>query len=133
MSSFDSTPPSAPSASADQSKKYSDWKEAWGDCEQTVSQTTAVLNVTVCEPQINGSFVNKFINYLIRTEPYTYLVRRRYSDFVWLRDTLAKRYIGLLIPSLPPKTYSNSKGDDSSNHVKQRMRMLGLFLEKLVR
>jgi len=76
--------------------------------------------------------MNKHVNYLVRTEPYTYLVRRRYSDFVWLRETLVSRYVGLLVPSLPPKTFTQAKSNDGSNHVKQRMRMLGLFLEKLV-
>jgi len=138
MASFDSTPPAptAPSAPPGSplttGKKFQNWHEGWADCEAGVSQTTAVLTCTVSEPQTNGSYVNKYINYLVRTEPYTYLVRRRYSDFVWLRETLAKRYIGMLVPSLPPKTYSQSKGDDNSSHVKQRMRMLGLFLEKVV-
>ena len=75
--------------------------------------------------------MSKHITYLVRTEPYTYLVRRRYSDFVWLRETLQKRFIGMLIPSLPPKTYQSGTGTTTS-HVKNRMRMLGIFLEYLI-
>ena len=75
--------------------------------------------------------MSKHVTYLVRTEPYTYLVRRRYTDFVWLRDTLQKRYIGMLIPSLPPKTYQSGT-QTSTSLIKNRMRMLGLFLEQLI-
>ena len=30
-------------------------------------------------------------------------VHRRFSDFVWLRNTLAVRYPGVFVPPLPPK------------------------------
>jgi len=75
--------------------------------------------------------MSKHVTYLVRTEPYTYLVRRRYTDFVWLRETLQKRYIGMLLPSLPPKTYQSGT-QTTTSHIKNRMRMLGLFLEYLV-
>ena len=78
--------------------------------------------------------MSKHVTYLIRTEPYTYLVRRRYTDFVWLRDVLQRRYIGMLLPSLPPKTYQSTQSGSPSTSglVKHRMRMLGIFLENLV-
>ena len=78
--------------------------------------------------------MSKHVTYLVRTEPYTYLVRRRYSDFVWLRETLQRRFIGMLLPSLPPKAYAGGRSStsDKSSHIKHRMRMLGLFLQNLV-
>lgn len=95
----------------------------------------AVLQTTVSEPQQTGTYMSKHVTYLVRTEPYTYLVRRRYTDFAWLRDTLQKRYIGMLIPSLPPKTgvvHYQSGTQTTTSHVKNRMRMLGIFLEQLI-
>ncbi|GMH77840.1 hypothetical protein TrST_g12448 [Triparma strigata] len=133
-------PPSAPppppvdqSPNASQ-KKYQNWKEAWDDARAVVAVDIAVLQTTVSEPEQTGSYMSKHITYLIRTEPYTYLVRRRYTDFVWLRDVLQKRYIGMLLPSLPPKTYQSTGSGSSSTSglVKHRMRMLGIFLENLV-
>lgn len=84
----------------------------------------AVLQTTVSEPEQTGSYMSKHITYLIRTEPYTYLVRRRYTDFVWLREVLQKRYIGMLLPSLPPKTYQSTGSGNSSTSglVKVRRR-----------
>ena len=32
-----------------------------------------------------------------------YYVRRRYSDFLWLRTTLGARYVGILVAALPEK------------------------------
>lgn len=34
---------------------------------------------------------------------YNYVVRRRFSDFEWLRAVLVNRFTGLFIPALPPK------------------------------
>jgi hypothetical protein len=109
-------------------------KEAWDDARVVVAVDIAVLATTVSEPQSSGGYMSKHVTYLIRTEPYTYLVRRRYSDFVWLREALQRRFIGMLLPSLPPKTYSSSStsNTEKSSHVKHRMRMLGLFLQNLV-
>lgn len=39
--------------------------------------------VTVSEPEVSGYMMNKHVTYLIRTEPYGYVVRRRFSDFCW--------------------------------------------------
>jgi hypothetical protein len=52
--------------------------------------------------------MSKYVTYLLRTEPYGYLVRRRFSDFCWLRETLQRRYVGMLIPSLPKKSVIGS-------------------------
>lgn len=75
-----------------------------------VAVDIAVLNTTVSEPQVAGGMMSKHVTYLVRTEPYTYLVRRRYSDFVWLRETLQRRFVGMLLPSLPPKAYTPGSG-----------------------
>jgi hypothetical protein len=137
---------------------YRTYREAWDECRTSVATTTAILNTAVSEPQQCGSFLQKYVTYLVRTEPYTYLVRRRYSDFLWLRQVLERRYIGMLLPCLPPKNYTGgvpvpgkssssstsdrmsvdgsssnlNKGAESSSHVQHRMRMLSIFLEKIV-
>ena len=109
-------------------------KEAWDDARVVVAIDIAVLATTVSEPLVAGGYMSKHVTYLVRTEPYTYLVRRRYSDFVWLRETLQRRFIGMLLPSLPPKAYGSSgtSNAEKSSVVKHRMRMLGYFLQNLV-
>ena len=40
-------------------------------------------------------------------DPLGFVVRRRFSDFRWLRDVLANRYVGLFVPALPEKGKHN--------------------------
>ncbi|EIW66873.1 hypothetical protein TREMEDRAFT_34173 [Tremella mesenterica DSM 1558] len=54
-------------------------------------------------------------------------VSRRYSDFVWLLDTLIKRYPFRLLPALPPK-----KIGPGANFLEQRRKALRRFLNMVV-
>ncbi len=56
-------------------------------------------------------------------------VRRRYSDFVWLRSCLARIFPGLFIPALPPKKLFGNTG---SSFVEERCDGLQNFLARLV-
>ena len=49
------------------------------------------IEITVKEPQKvdNGFFSKAFINFLITTNPINANVRRKHSDFVWLKERLA--------------------------------------------
>ena len=73
------------------------------------------------------------MTYLINTEPLAYAVRRRYNDFVWLRDTLANKYRGLYIPALPSSSYSvfKSSTDVSGDYIRLRMTQLDIFMQQL--
>jgi hypothetical protein len=78
--------------------------------------------------------------YTVKTEPQKYIVRRRYNDFAWLRDTLAATYEGLFIPSIPATTVfgknalsMGSKTDVNGDFVKNRMQQLQLFMHQLCR
>ena len=50
---------------------------------------------------------------------------RRYSDFVWLAETLAKRYPFRLIPPLPPKKLGASSDEQ---FMEERRRGLLRFI-----
>lgn len=110
------------------------WQEAW--VRTSNSSNTPTLKVTMSEPQTTGAYMSKFVTYRVQTQPFGYVVRRRYSDFTWLRKVLIQRYTGMLIPSLPPKahakasTASASSSDTESNWVQSRMRLLGIFLNR---
>lgn len=82
------------------------WSTAWEHCE--AQSTTPVLRVTVSEPQTAGTYMTKYVTYRIMTQPFGFIVRRRYSDFTWLRRVLCMRYTGMLIPSLPPKSSTSA-------------------------
>lgn len=81
----------------------------------------------------------RHVVYTVKTEPQKYVVRRRYNDFAWLRDTLAATYEGLFIPSIPATTIfsskttltGGSKTDINGDFVKNRMLQLHLFVQQL--
>jgi hypothetical protein len=60
-------------------------------------------------------------------------VERRFSDFVWLQQSLAKQYIGSLIPPLPDKKVMGAVTGDrfSGDFVNERGRGLEQFLNRL--
>jgi hypothetical protein len=53
-------------------------------------------------------FKNNYIAYEIRTKPFDYIVRRRFNDFMWLRNILVKEYPGFFVPPLPEKGVKRS-------------------------
>ena len=57
-------------------------------------------------------------------------VRRRYSDFDFLRDVLITRYAGMVVPPLPGK---GGVLGLSTNALAERLRGLALFAERLAR
>ena len=84
----------------------------------------------------------RHVVYTVKTEPQKYIVRRRYNDFAWLRDTLAATYEGLFIPSIPATTLfstknntltGGSKTDVNGDFVKNRMLQLHLFIQQLAK
>mmetsp|Transcript_5178 Transcript_5178/g.9848 ORF Transcript_5178/g.9848 Transcript_5178/m.9848 type:complete len:608 (-) Transcript_5178:223-2046(-) len=58
-----------------------------------------------------------------------FTVYRRMSDFVWLSERLQEKYIGLIVPPLPPRRTLST--DILSNFVQHRMLWLNKFLERL--
>ncbi|XP_026156334.1 sorting nexin-10A [Mastacembelus armatus] len=60
----------------------------------------------------------------------TSCVRRRYSEFVWLRHCLEQNALIILLPKLPPRTFFFSLRN--TDQVLQRMRGLQEFLESVV-
>jgi hypothetical protein len=64
------------------------------------------------------------------TLEFDWKVLRRYSDFLWLRNTLIKFFPGYLIPPLPKKKIMK-KLDDA--HLIKRMRSMEAFLINISR
>jgi len=66
-------------------------------------------------------------NYNVVTPTMGGNVWRKHSDFVWLRDFLAKRYLGMFIPSIPAKLSGNA----SLALCEPRKRLLRHFLKRV--
>jgi len=50
-----------------------------------------------------GMFSVSYVNYTLETMPTGWSVKRRYSDFVWLRSRLLTLHPGYFVPPLPEK------------------------------
>lgn len=94
------------------------------------------FRASVSEPERKGEGMTQYISYKLTTvrvvsdsgnEEET-VTERRFSDFVWLFDKLAKQYKGYLIPPLPDKAIM---GRFSGDFIDERMRGLQIFLEML--
>ena len=60
--------------------------------------------------KVEGKIFSKsYVSYLITTMPFNWNVRRRFSDFEWLRQTLVNHYNYCLIPSVPKKPKNLNK------------------------
>ncbi len=69
------------------------------------------------------------ITYNITTEPINKSVRRRYTDFEWLRNIFTKLYPSIFIPPIPLKTLKENPSDQK---IEKRMRALERFLNNVV-
>ena len=82
--------------------------------------------------KVAGTFFTKaYMTYIITTSPINLKVRRRYSDFEWLRQILLNFYSSSLIPPIPKKNKIGADRFDETFLLK-RMRTLEKFLTFLM-
>ena len=62
-----------------------------------------------------------------------FLVRRRYRDFVWLRNQLCLGYPAAIVPPLPPVDSPLKDDRFSARFIAQRRAGLELFLRRVAR
>ena len=80
-----------------------------------------------------GYFFNNYILYDLETIidiNTKWLVQRRYSDFIWLRESLSKFFPREFIPPIPGKKIGNRRFEN--DFVSKRMKKLNIFLEKIL-
>ena len=102
-----------------------------GPTESTEGQ---VLTITVSDPKKESEGMNSYVSYKVNTatnrEEFSYGqfgVIRRYSDFAWLSDRLARDVPGAIVPPLPDKAVVGRFGAD---FVESRRRQLERFLQQ---
>lgn len=93
----------------------------------TMEENPPIIQVGFPEKVDGGFFSKSYITYLVSTNPLNIKVRRRYSDFDWLRQMMSNLYVWNAIPSTPRK---NRLGSDKFGEpfLKKRMRTLEKFL-----
>ena len=67
-----------------------------------------------------------YITYEVLTESQQWLVRRRFSDFEWLRTILVKCFPRMVVPPLPGKKIGNRRFEE--DFIQKRM----MFLQKFI-
>ena len=103
-------------------------------CETTDIAKSQNVSISLSKPEKKkGGFLAKdYMTYLITTLPVSYKVRRRYSDFGWLRTALQNHFPANLIPPMPKR---NRFGVDpfAEQFVSKRSRGLEKFLNYLTK
>ncbi|KAF9988229.1 sorting nexin, partial [Modicella reniformis] len=79
-------------------------------------------------PEKEGILFFKHTNYIVESKNRQTTVIRRYSDFWWMHEVLAKRFPFRILPKLPPKRL----GADEA-FLERRLRGLIRFMNALVR
>ena len=94
------------------------------------------VQIQIKNPQIieTDFFSQNYVSYEIETkissENLNWVVKRRYKDFVWLREILRKYYPFFLIPPLPEKKIGSKRFEEK--FVTKRMNLLQEFLNNLL-
>ena len=76
-----------------------------------------------------GIFEQSYVAYVIETPCLGKVVERRYTDFLWLKNTLEFYHPGLPVPPIAKKGQYRRYDD---KHLHKRMMILEMFLNKLV-
>ena len=90
------------------------------------------LVITVRNPKEmdGGVFGKNYVLYEVQTDPFGWIVHRRFSDFDTLRKLIAKHFPSFYVPPLPNKKMGNRRFDQ--DFIIKRMKFLNLFINNLV-
>ena len=101
----------------------------------------ALLSITISDPEKHGSsssLTNAFVDFKIETRTELpqfcakeFFVRRRYRDFVWLRQRLCTAFPGAIVPPLPEPDSLLKDDRFSSAFIQRRQAGLQLFLQRV--
>lgn len=88
------------------------------------------FSVTVSNPEkIDGGFFSKaYVIYLVTTKELNFSVKRRYSDFEWLREIFSEQFPNLIIPPIPLKNFSDRFNEE---FIEKRKRYLQKFIHSI--
>ena len=90
------------------------------------------LNISVRNPKEKdgGVFGKNYVLYEVHTDPFNWVVYRRFSDFDNLRKLIAKHFPSFFFFPLPNKKLGNRRFE--KDFIMKRMKFLNLFINNLV-
>ena len=96
-----------------------------------LNDLTIIVNISNPRQINNNSlFSTNYVLYDISTPQFNWLVNRRYSDFIWLKDCLQNLFPGDMLPILPKKKIGNGRFEQS--FLNKRTQGLQKFLNDIV-
>ena len=95
-----------------------------------LNDMTILVNISNPRQVNNSLFSTNYILYDISTTQLNWLVNRRYSDFIWLRDCLKSLFPGDVLPLLPKKKLGNRRFEP--DFLEKRKNGLQKFLNEIV-
>ena len=104
------------------------------ECEKIIPNELTLPNETDIKlsfPQKTegGIFSKSYVTYLMQTVPLNFKLRKRYSDFEWLRHILSIIYVNCVIPPLCKKNYT---GRFSELVIAKRTRSIEKFMKGIL-
>ena len=92
--------------------------------------TVQIKNPKNPKPVVTNFLSSNYVQYEVETKEMNWLVKRRYSDFVWLRQVLSKFNPGHLVPPLPDKQIGPRRFE--LDFIAKRMKFLQKFIDDLL-
>ena len=91
------------------------------------------ISVIIRDPKTNEKkfYETSYVTYEIVTSPLNYIVRRRFSDFDWLRNILQKFFPRIFLPPLPNKKIGNRRFEN--DFIQKRMSQLQIFINYIIK
>jgi sorting nexin-7/30/sorting nexin-8 len=99
----------------------------------TTELNNVEISVIIRDPKTNEKkfYETSYVTYEIVTSPLNYIVRRRFSDFDWLRNILQKFYPRIFLPPLPNKKMGNRRFEN--DFIQKRMEKLQIFINHIIK
>ena len=82
------------------------------------------------KPVVTNFLSSNYVEYEVETKEMNWIVKRRYSDFEWLRQVLCKFNPGYMVPPLPSKKIGSRRFE--MDFIAKRMKFLQKFINAVL-
>ena len=115
---------------AEDSKNFKEKVIACKKLEKSeLSDKKIIITVKNPKEKDGGVFGKSYVLYEVHTDPFNWVVYRRYSDFDNLRKLISKHFPSFYVPPLPNKKIGNRRFE--TDFINKRMKFLNLFINSL--
>ena len=94
-----------------------------------LNDKTIIVNISNPHQVNNSLFSTNYVLYDVSTPQFNWMVNRRYSDFIWLRDCLKSLFPADILPLLPKKKIGNRRFE--KDFLEKREKGLQKFINKI--